>query len=514
MTAGVKAGQPPMAPPQGPLSYLSTVTTAGSSDWGSQALDTLAQQPSESARRPSNTVTGPPPDAVIMPPDAVRCASDAVTSATPATASGPTAVPLQSAQGPDETARASEAQGSDVSRKVSAKKQSLADRLLRKTGSGNRHSSSSSRNSAVSEASAPASTATKDLYSKTQPSAASVPAVHVNDASRNAGGPALLAEQAPQLTWSSDMSTHGQNQSWQPGVAKPPQNQTEAADWDAFEGSSTASAAQEPQHATASQTTSGQQSGHDWSAAGVSQATGVNDDWSAFVDPANDSFDAAPSGLNDSIQEAAVPAEPAADHSTNPFLDPGQDPWQNNDQAASAESADIARMASADSFGDFNAPGEPDIEFGHAAWCDPPASAQDMKDWAAAAAAAPADPFAASTSYNDFAALLEPAHTELVENLDATGSAEPTSLQRPPNGQFDLSELQGNLSHSLQYEIQGAGQAASQSSGTSLELCRIILADVPSVGCNIHVARTAMPLRNVKLEQRICCMYYSEFKLL
>ncbi|KAL0031333.1 hypothetical protein WJX79_004423 [Trebouxia sp. C0005] len=37
----------PSEPPKGPLSYLSTVTTASSSEWGSRSLDSLTQQPSD-----------------------------------------------------------------------------------------------------------------------------------------------------------------------------------------------------------------------------------------------------------------------------------------------------------------------------------------------------------------------------------------------------------------------------------------------------------------------------------
>lgn len=503
-----------MAQPQGPLSYLSTVTTAGSSDWGSQALDTLPQPPSEAYR-------GPP----------ARSTTSARTQAT-------AAAPVEDAQVPDKDARASEAQGSNAPGQVSGKKQSLADRLLRKTGSGNRHSSSS-RNSAGPEAAAPVSTSSEpqrgSASSKTQPSLASIPAPQVNDDTSNAIELAQQPERATPVTWSSDEALHSQSQSQQPGVAQSPQNQTEAPGWDAFGGSSTASAAQEPQQVTASQTASE----HHWPAPGVSQAAAANDDWSAFGDPASEATDAAPAGLNDSRQEAAVAAEQAADDSTNPFLDPGQDPWQggdraapaeqavddstnpflvpgqdpwhdgdqavatekaadhitnpflvpgqdpwqNGDQAAPADSAEIARMASGDSFGDFNTSGEQASNgFEHAAWDAGAASAQDMTDWAAAAAAAPADPFAASASYNDFAALLEPAHTELVSGFDATlsSSAEPTSLQAPSSGQFDLSELQGDLSHGLQQELHSPGQVANQSSGTCRPSCCVILAAVLS----------------------------------
>ncbi|KAL0049216.1 hypothetical protein WJX82_008932 [Trebouxia sp. C0006] len=61
----------PSEVPKGPLSYLSTVTTASGSEWGSRSLDSLTQQPSDVASMRSTGPLPPPSASVTKTDDAM-----------------------------------------------------------------------------------------------------------------------------------------------------------------------------------------------------------------------------------------------------------------------------------------------------------------------------------------------------------------------------------------------------------------------------------------------------------
>ena len=498
--AGMKAAQSSV--PQGPLSYLSTVTTAGNSDWGSQPLTSLAQQPSGSAAPRAPSPNDVPPTAAASAPIPQAAA--------------------KTGQGNEEES------GGDGARQVSGRKQSMADRLLRKTGSASR---SGSRNSAAPEAAAPVTAIDKpqtaEAYSR-PPSALPAAAAEALATQVNGGYSTAVVNNRNQSGQSGQLPTWRKKESV-PGVAHPqqpdaiiaPGSVTEAADWNAFGGVATAGSEQQSQQAEASMSAAEHESRHELSAPDVTKATVAGSGWAAFADPPSASDDAAIFlGLNDSFQEATLAPEPGASHRTNPFLDPGlsvvvqeavlapelatshstnpfldpglgdplqeapeagastsinpfldpgQDPRQDNaDSAAADDLPSVARTVSGDSFGDFNAPRGEDIEFEGAAWGATSAPQSDMTDWAAAAA--PADPFAASASFRNFAALLEPAHTELVGDLASSSSTDATSLQAIPISQVDLSELESDFAGRTQQATQSAepSQAAEQKSGTLL----------------------------------------------
>ena len=82
--------------------------------------------------------------------------------------------------------------------------------------------------------------------------------------------------------------------------------------------------------------------------------------------------------------------------------------------------------------------------------------------------------------------LLEPAHTELLGDLDAASSADAMSARVPSTGQFDLSELQGSLDPSLQQlDAHALGLGANQALGKHMFVCCFELA-----GSLVHQHRT------------------------
>ena len=450
----VRSSGPP-TPQGGPLSYLSTVTTASPSDWGSQSLDNLSKQPSDVASAGSAN------------PVASTSAAEARAASSMTTSSG------QRGGG----------NGSGDSRQQLGRKLSSADQSL---ASKDRANSRSSRASAEASDTVNVGNSSQaqgpDWYSK--------PPGTALKAQVSGNGSDSAADGLKQTTSPSGSQSRKQG----PNAGSAATRGAAAADWSAFGGAAKNKAdGHQPQHVPASQTASARQSGHALPAPGTRHASAAADEWSAFGEPSSASFDAAPSSLDDSTMEAAqagagfdntnpflepgeaptqqgVQAATGYDNTnpfldsgqapkeqgvqaaagfddTNPFLDPGQDLWQHNTQAALGDTAELARTASGDSFGDFNAPGEREDGFEVGTW-DAAAVPEDRT-----AAIASADPFAASASFTDFAALLEPTQTDLLGGLDTMASLE-VSPQAPSAAQSGLSELQGDVGSGLQQSAQ------------------------------------------------------------
>lgn len=412
MSAGLIPARPSAPPPQGPLSYLSTVTTASTSDWGSRSLDGLSQQPSDLANTARPVASQPAP------------ADPGVPSST-ASSGGQ---------------QLSGGQASSTMRKGLGQTLSRADHSQAKQG---RFSSRTSRDDAGQIETVVATSGGSDQGSGvlSQPHSTGAQVV----GSSNRVRPDEVKQRQPTGLKARLSSSQVQFQG-SGAVDATTVGAAEPAEWDAFGGA--ARHGHQRQHATPSPTHPAFQSNNGLAVWGTSDMSAAQDEWSAFSDPSSASVEAAPSGLDDSTQEGA---QAAADfNTTNPFLEPGQDLYAG---ALPADSPQVARVASGDSFGDFNAPGEREEDFEGAAWNVPAASAGDMT-----AAIATADPFAASASFTDFAALLEPAPTQLLGDLDAT-IADTAALQIPVARQFDLAELQSNHASSLQ---QGAQTSAKE----------------------------------------------------
>ena len=456
----------PPKPQGGPLSYLSTVTTASTSDWGSQSLDNLSKQPSDVASASSAN------------PGASTPAADARATSSIATSIGQRG----GGNGSGDSRR-------ELGRKLSSADQSSADQ--------GRASSRSSRASAEASDAVSVSNISRaqqaDLYSKPLSTAS-----EAQVRSEGSGSAAVRPDGLKQIPSAGPSDSQSQRQG--PNADSATISNTAAADWSAFGGAAANEAdSHQPQHATISQTASAHQSGHALLASSTSHVSAAQHGWSAFDQPSSASFDAAPSGMDDSAKEAAEesvgfdnsnpfldpgqasrkqPVQAGVDFgSTNPFLEPGQDPWQPDTQAALADVAEAARMASGDSFGDFNAPGEREDDFEVAAW-DAAAVPEDKTDRTAAVASA--DPFAASANFTDSAALLEPAQTDLLGGLDTMASVKALP-QGPSPAQFGLSELQGEVDFGVQQGVQNSEQLqgrtlAKQASGVSFGCFEVSLA--------------------------------------
>lgn len=420
MPAGLIPARPSAPLPQGPLSYLSTVTTASTSDWGSRSLDSLSQQPSD-----LTPVSTPP-----LPPAPVA-------GVTQNTASNGGRHP-------------SEGQGD----KGLGQKPSGTDQSLVKQG---RSSSHNRRDVTDSAETATGNSINQGPAGLSKPQSTASGARVDDGNSHGADAPSNKLQQRHPARLEDSFSGSPARFSWE-STANATARETDSADWDAFGGS--ANQGRQAQLATPSHTNSELESSHDL-VAGTSQTSAAQDEWSpAFGVPGSASFGAAPSGLDDSTQEAA---QAAADwNATNPFLEPGQDPWQHDSRASSGDITQVTRVASGDSFGDFNAPGEGQDDFEGASRDAAAASAEDQTHGAAAVPAV--DPFAASGSFTDFAALLEPTQTQLLGDLNVT-SADTASLQISSVGQFDLSELQGNHDLAWQQGLQTSAWRVSNSGG-------------------------------------------------
>ena len=435
----------------GPLSYLSTVTTASTSEWGSQSLDSFSKQPSEAAS-----------------------ASKPIASTSAADARPASSIATSSSQGGG-------GNGNGDSRQQLGRKLSSPDQSSTHQGRANSRSSRASAEASETVSSGNTSRAQGGaLYSKTPSTATEA------EVSRKASGSAAVhSDGLKQTPLAGPSGSESQRQA--PDADDATTSNSAAADWSAFGRAARNEADNhQPQHATAS----AHQSGHALPVPGTSHVSAAQDEWSAFDEPGTASFAAAPSSLDDSAKGAA-PAGPgfhntnpfldpeqvprkqvhlfkagAGSENTNPFLEPGENPWQHDNQAAAADSAEVVRMASGDSFGDFNGPGEREDDIEVAAW-DAAAVPEDKTDRTASA-----DPFAASASFTDFAALLEPTQTDLLGGLDTIASV----TQAPSAAQVGLSELQGDVDLGLQEGVRTSDQLpglAKQMSGVSSVVSRL-----------------------------------------
>lgn len=526
----------PAKPQGGPLSYLSTVTTAGASDWGSQSLDNISQQPSDL------------PSASTVNPVASTPAADARATSSITASSG------QLSRGRGEASSDSTQQ---LGRQLSSADESSANK--------GRADSRSSRNSA--EASVTGRHTTRsvpqgtDVYSKPQ-STASKAQVSSEDSSS-----AAEQRHGPDQTSAAGGLSNSQSQRQDPSPANATASNTAAADWSAFGSPAPDEAADhQPQHATTSHTASAHQSGHALPVTGPGHRSAAQEDWSAFGQASSASNAAAfseaaagfdstnpflepgeansassdagfsqaaagfdttnpflePGEVNSASNDARFSQAAAVSDNTrnpNPFLEPGRDPWQHETEAVPADTAEMARMASGDSFGDFNAPGEREDDFEVASW-DEAAVPGDKAD--ETTAASPADPFAASASFTDFAALLDPTQADLLGGLDTVANGDTAYPQAPSTAQLGLSELQGDVDLGLQQGAQTSEQMqsfAKQLPGVICRLCPLLHSSVSCCALPVHFAilqvtvsykhrdelRCVMLLVTTDVVCRLCC---------
>ncbi len=403
MCAGLEAA-PSAQPAKGPLSYLSTVTTPGSSEWGSRSLDALSQQPSDAASmRSSGPLAHQPSATASTGGPAAAATGSAASTMRQQSSSGRQAVPDDIRQSSSAAGKESQPQTGQIGR-----------------------TSSSQQRAAHARAQGQTNAAGSDLKPEhSQQPAAAAPATDVP----------IWQQQWPESdAVEQPVRNHGTGWS------------AEEADWGALGSNAAAPASAMPTRSTASLEASSQvpPSSQELPATAA-------DDWSGFGSQANP-FESTDSAFHGSASQSAQAPNPTEVHNTNPFLQPGEDPWQSDKQVGQAEAPDVTRMASGESFGDFNAPGED--EFGATEWGAASASAADNPDWAVAPSM-PADPFAASASFKDFAALLDPVQTDFLGGMESMQSADAASVQMPTAGHVDLSELQDSQESSSGHAASG-----------------------------------------------------------
>lgn len=466
----------PPKPQGGPLSYLSTVTTAGASDWGSQSLDNISQQPSD---LPSSASHANP---VAFTPTA----ADARATSSTAASSG--------------QHRRGRGGGSSDSRQQLGRQFSSADQSppANKGRAGSRSLRDSAEASVTGSHSTMSAPQGTDVYSKPQSTASKA------QVSSEASSSAAEQRHGPEQTASGGLSNSQSQSRGSAPASGDASNTAKEADWSAFGSAAPDEAGDHhSQHATISQTASAHQSGHAMPMPGPGHRSAAQEEWSAFgqadsasndaeVSEAAAGFDSTnpflePGEANSASKDACFSQAAAGVDNTNPFLDPGQDPWQRESEAVPADTAEVARMASGDSFGDFNAPGEREDNFGVAAWGEA-ADSEDKADGANDASAA--DPFAASASFTDFAALLDPTQADLLRGLDTVPNVDSASPQAPSTAQLGLSELQGDVDLGPQ---QGA-QTPEQLQSLAKQLSGVIFALPPllhsSVLCRASLVHT------------------------
>ena len=499
MHAGLKPV--PSEAAKGPLSYLSTVTTPSSSEWGSRSLDSLAQQHSDVASMRS-TGPLPPPSASVTKTD-----NEVSTARDPGSASAS---------------------------------------MRRQISSGSRCSSKDATNGVSQTQPQTQAGSLTTARDKPRVGAQQFPEQqrsHTKQAAFSAGERQEQSQQtAPAVSAASNAAALvvQQRQSGEPAGPQGTGWGAEDKGWNAFDSGAPSQAAllQPPSEsrATASQSIAAN-AGDDWSAFGTgadsafagasSQSAHVSERFA--LDSSNPFLDAP------AIQQAQAPGQPEmrvsnpflepgsmahaehapgqlASHASNPFLDPpgheasdaqptqssnpflapaddapqsskasnqlemhgsnpfllrGDDAWPDDTQSGQEQAADalgVARMASGESFGDFNAPGESDFE--GTEWGGASATPTDAADWTTAAPMSTPDPFAASASFTDFAALLESGQSALLGGADAVMSTDVSSMQQPVAGHVDLSELQHGLASNIEPADAGQ-QAASFAQGYS-----------------------------------------------
>jgi len=485
----------PSEAPKGPLSYLSTVTTASGSEWGSRSLDSLTQHPSDAAGMRSTGPLPPPSASVTKTDDAVSIAKDS--------SSASASMRRQGSSG----ARRSSKDATNGVSQTQSQPQTPAGCLITardKPEVGSQQFSDQQRFhtkqaalSAVERQGQPQQAAPAPAASAASDAAALVVQ------QRQSGDPACphgTGWGAEDKGWSAfDSSAPSQPASLHPpSESKATASQSIAGDdWSAFgTGADSAFAGASSQSAHASERFALDSSNPFLNAPAI-QPTQVPGELemhvsnpflepgsmaraqhapgqmashasNPFLDPpGHEASDALPTCSNNAPLAPVVDGPQSSKasnqlemHGSNPFLLPSDDAWPDDSQSRQEQAADtlsVARMASGESFGDFNAPGEDDFE--GTEWGGASAPPTDAADWTTAAPMSTPDPFAASASFTDFAALLESGQSALLGNADAVMSTDPSSMQQPAAGHVDLSELQHGLPSNI--EPADAGQQAA-----------------------------------------------------
>ena len=487
----------PSKTPTGPLSYLSTVTTASGSDWGSRSLDSLTQQPSDAAGMRSTGPLPPPSASVTKTNDAVITAKD----------SSSASVSMRR-QGSSGARRSSKDAMNGVSQTQNQPQTHAGSLITDKDGPrvGAQQLSEQHR----SQTKQAAFSAVERQGQSQQAASAALGAAALAVQRRQSGDPAGSQKTgwgAEDKGWSAfDSSAPSQPASLHPpSESRATASQNTAAnagdDWSAFgDGAKSAHAGASSQSthsserfaldssnpfldAPASQEAQapGQLEMHDsnpfldpGSMARAEHAPGqlASHASNPFLDPpGHEASDALPTHSSnaslapvDRTRQSSMPSNQVEMHGSNPFLLPSDDAWPEDSQSRQEQAADalgVARMASGESFGDFNAPGEDDFEGTEWGGASAPAGAAD---WTTAAPMSTPDPFAASASFTDFAALLESGQSSLLGDADAVMSTDLSSMQQPVAGHVDLSELQHGFASNIEPADEGQ-QAASFAQG-------------------------------------------------
>ena len=493
----------PSEPPKGPLSYLSTVTTPGSAEWGSRSLDSLTQQPSDVASMRS-TEPLPLPSAYVSKTDGAvstaRDSSSASASMRREGSSGARRSSKDATSGVSQTQNQPQTQAGSLTTERGKPRVGAQQFPEQQRSHTKQAAFSAGEHQGQPQQAAPVASAASDAAAwAVQQSQSGDPPGHQ--------GTGWGAEDK---SWSAfDSNAPSQPASLQPpSESKATANQSIAAnagdDWSAFgNGADSALAGASSQSAHTSERFALDSSNPflDTPASQLAQAPGelemhvsnpflepgsmAHPEYSSaqlashasnpFIDPpGHEASDTLPTC---SSNPSLAPADDAPQfseasnqleiHGSNPFVLPGDGAWPDDSQSRqeqAAETLGVARMASGESFGDFNAPGEDDfegIEWGGAS--APPAHAAD---WKTAVPMSTPDPFAASASFTDFAALLGSGQSVPRGDADAVTSTDLSSMQQPVAGHLDLSELQHGLACNIEPADAGQ-QAASFAQGYS-----------------------------------------------
>ena len=399
-----------LTPKKGPLSYLSTVTTASNSDWGSQSLQRLSPQPSAVVQQPSGLVQQPsdlshqPSDLAQQPSGLVQQQQSPTTTATPQQ-NKPSFGSHRGSEEMHQPATSSQHQAND------------AAMLNDMSNRGQARQASQAASATLSDAqaeSAPPNQAQGDAQ------LSSWAAGGTNwDASNNSLN--LTPAATPQDSNSQGFSRNSLNNAL-PVSQTDSHQQSTVQDWSAFgqndEPQAQPSAALHPAH---QQTQNSSANLHQPSF----EASFAVDDWLGSTQEAQQHTAGSDPAFDADFSNALWPASSQASQQQDtggphPSFDGEASPPQRGDE--------LAHMGSGDSFGDFNTPEE------HA-------GGQEV-DWAAAPAM-PADPFAASASFKDFAALLETNSPSTInQRHDSHGNQQEPSAPRLQ--EVDLAELQSD----------------------------------------------------------------------
>ncbi len=517
----------PLEAPKGPLSYLSTVTTASGSEWGSRSLDSLTQQPSDVASMRSTGPLPPPSASVTKTDNAVSTARDSSSASASMRRQGSSGARRSSkdaTNGVPQTQNQPQTQADSVTTardnpRVGALQFSEQQRSQTKQAA----FSTVERQGQPQQATPAASAASEAAALGTQ--------------QRQSGDPAGSQGTgwgAEDKGWSAfDSSAPSQPASLQPpSESRATASQSTAANagdnWSAFGNradSAVGGASSQSAHASERFALDSSNPFLDAAARQEAQAPGqlemhVSNPFlepgsmahaehapgqlashasNPFLDPpGHEASDALPTRssypslapVDDAPQSSKAPNQLKM-HGSNPFLLPSDDAWPDDSQSRQEQAADalgVARMASGESFGDFNAPGEDDFE--GIEWGGASAAPVNAADWTTAAPMSTPDPFAASASFTDFAALLESGQSALLGGADVLMSTDPASMQQPVAGHVDLSELQHGLASNIEPSDAGQ-QAASFAQGYSQPSGALFMLT------GIWGAWTGAPLKNI-----------------